>query len=86
MRAALGDHDTADRRGTAGTRLPRPAIDLMTVLESASFAAGVHIVGNRGPARGESFGEYLLNGRVEAFKTDRAEAGGRGQRMDPGKE
>lgn len=86
MGAALGDHDAADGRGAAGARLPRAGIDLMTVLECASFASGVHIVGNRGPARGESFGKNLLYRRVQAFQPDWAEAGSRGQRMDPGKE
>jgi hypothetical protein len=84
--AALGDDDAADKRGAARTRLSGSGIDLVPVLEGSALTTGVHIVGNRGTAGGESLDENLLNRRVQAFEPNGTEAGGRRQRMEAGEE
>lgn len=76
MRATLRDEDSAEWRSATEARFARAPVDVVLELKTAPRALCVHVVRNRGAARGQRIGEYVGDGLVKTLEAVRAEVRG----------
>src|ERR1039458_2813326 len=86
VRGSLGDQHPPDGSAAIYAGLAGALIHTVANLEKSLAPLGIHVIGDRGAAGGNGFGEHLAESLVQTHDAILAQSGGNRHGVNPGAE